>query len=620
MKKIILGVCLSIPTFFFAQEVDKNESSIANGLIWGTESHVIPCSNFTITPPLRDLMQKEIEEDKEGNVTYEHEDKRDMPVQTFKYNVEDDGPAYGNEPSIIQSEFGEKNVGDKVILQNWIGQSASGFRPFDPTGAPGPNHYLQAINGDKYRIWSKTGQLLGAGTISSLFPSGNGDGDPIVLYDKDADRWFMSQFAGGGGGNGIYIAISQTADPLGPWYSYEFNSPDFPDYLKFSAWQDGYYMTANFSQKVFAFNRAKMLAGDASAEAVYQSFNPASGGGFFVPMPADASDGTMPGDGTPCPIFTYTDNGWGGGNIDAVKIYNASVTWNGASSNLQVALAETLPTDAFNASYDPWWNDIPQKGTSQKLDGIGGIIWFRAQWKSFSGYNAAVLNWGVRISATQRGIFWCELRQDQGTGAWSIYQQGIYAPGTDSYWLSGIAMNDFGDIALAYAKSGTNTYMSLGYTGRHATDPLGTMPLGEGIAFHGSGSQTGFNRVGDYAQLCIDPNGHNFWYTGEYMGSNGNARTRVYSFNLLGPLGVQEQNALEDVSLFPSPNNGMFEVDGLDEGSVYNVVDVNGRLIYSDVVNGSSIKVALSNVKPGVYFFRATKNSKEGRIKFVVTK
>ena len=616
MKKTVLGIILSFPALLFAQETKEVKSQ---EIVWGTESHVIQCSKFTITPPLRDLMEKEESGiQKDGHATQEHEDKRDMPVQTFVYTAEENGAAYGNDPSKIQNEYGAKSGANKVIIENWEGQTSSNFRPLDPTGAVSQNHFMQAINGDRYRIWNKTGQFLGSGNISSLFPSGNGDGDPIILYDKAADRWFMSQFSGGSS-NTIFIAISQTSDPLGSWYSYEFSSPDFPDYLKFSAWQDGYYMTANFSQKIFAFNRTKMLAGDNTAEAVYQSFSPPIGGGyFFVPMPADASDGVMPGSGTPCPIFSYTDNGWGGSNIDAVKIYNASVNW-GGTPNLNVASAITLPTNAFDASYSSSWNDIPQKGTSNKLDGIGGIIQFRAQWKSFTGYNAVVLNWGVRINSSQRGIYWIELRQDQSTNTWTVYQEGIYAPGADSYWLGGIVMNDFGDIALAYAKSGTNTYMSLGYTGRHASDPLGTMPLGEGIAIHGSGSQGGGNRVGDYAQLTLDPDGKSFWYTGEYLATGGSPRTRIYSFNLDGPLGVDEES-LEAIDLYPSPNNGNFIVEGLDLGSVYIIYDETGRVIQSDVVNNVKVNVSLQDVKAGVYFLESSKNGHLSKIKFIVSK
>lgn len=526
MKKILLGIFIGVPALFFAQKSNNNAVSNMQNLEWGTESHVIPCKTFSISEPLRDLMQ-DASEVKSHKIRKEYPDKRDMPVQTFKFNPEEDGKLYGNDKSIIQSEFGTNQASqNKALEQNWAGQSPSvGFRPFDPSAAAGPNHIIQAINGDTYRIWNKTGTVMASGNISALFPSGNGDGDPIVLYDKAADRWFMSQFAGSSG-NGIYIAISATADPLGAWYTYEFSSPDFPDYLKFSAWQDGYYMTANYAQKIFAFNRDKMLAGDGTAEAVFQTFNPPQSG-FWVPLPADASDGVMPGAGKPCPIFAYQDNAWGGVTNDAVNIWNATVDWTG-TPNLTVTAAATLNTALFDASYDGGWNDITQPGTTTKLDGIGGCLMFRAQWKTWGGYNTVVLNWAVQVSASQRGIFWCELRQNQTTDAWSIYQQGIYAPGTDNYWMGSIAMNNSGDIGLSYAKAGASTFMSLGYTGRLASDPLNTMPISETIAVAGTSAQTGINRVGDYAQTTLDPDGETFWYTGEYLA--GGAKTRVYSY------------------------------------------------------------------------------------------
>ncbi len=533
MKKTILGIFFSIPSFIFAQEAQSVKTpSNMQSIEWGTESHVIPCSNFSISRPAREIVLDNPVVVKEKKMS----DKRDMPVQTFVYNAKDHGEAYGTDRSAVQSEPGNINAQpkNKALQQNWAGQAPTvGFRPYDPSGAAGPNHYVQAINGDTYRVWTKTGTLIGTYNISALFSPAAGDGDPIVLYDKAADRWFISQFAGGGGGNGIYIAISQTPDPTGAYYTYSFTSPDFPDYLKFSAWQDGYYMTANFAQKIFAFNRTKMLAGDPTAEAVYQTFSPPQSG-FFVPLPADASDGTMPGAGTPCPVFSYSDNGWGGGNIDAVNIYNASVNWSGTPI-LTVTSAGTLPTVPFDASYNASWNDIPQPGTTQRLDGIGGAMMFRAQWKPWAGYNTVVLNWAVQVSASQRGIFWCELRQDQSTNAWSIYQQGIYAPGTDYYWMGSIAMNDAGDIGLSYAKASSSTYMSLGYAGRHASDPLGTLPIAEVIAIAGTGSQTGVNRVGDYAQTTLDPDGQTFWHTGEYIGAGGSPKTRVYSYTFASP-------------------------------------------------------------------------------------
>lgn len=342
----------------------KDGKSTLSNLKWGTESHVIMCSEFHITKPLRELAA---EHPVVENKTYpfkEWPDKKDMPVQTFEKNHK------GNELSIIQTKHGK--APGKNPIQNWDGQNSAAFRPHDPTGAAGPNHYLQAINGDTYKIWDKTGAVLLTGTISSLWSPAGGDGDPIVLYDKDADRFFMTQFAGGAG-NDIFIGVSASSDPTGSWYTYKWTSPDFPDYLKFAAWHDGYYMTANYAQKIFAFNRSKILAGDPTAEAVYQTFSPPQSG-FFVPAAADASDGTMPSSG-PCPIFCYQDDGWSGVSTDAINIYDASVDW--GTLTMTVNLNVSINTAAFDGSYDSNWDDVEQPGTTQKLDGIGGAMMFR---------------------------------------------------------------------------------------------------------------------------------------------------------------------------------------------------------------------------------------------------
>ena len=146
-------------------------------------------------------------------------------------------------------------------------------------------------------------------------PATANNGDPIVMYDKAADRWFLAQF-GSSSDKKIYIAISTTSDPLGTYYTYTYTSPLFPDYLKFSVWSDGYYMTSNQStQKVFAFDRNAILAGTAGAKSIYTNFSPPNGGGFFCPLPGDAADGYLPAYGTPCPIFSYSDNGWGSGSL-----------------------------------------------------------------------------------------------------------------------------------------------------------------------------------------------------------------------------------------------------------------------------------------------------------------
>jgi len=100
--------------------------------------------------------------------------------------------------------------------------------------------------------------------------------------------------------------------------------------------------------------------------------------------------------------------------------------------------------------------------------------------------------------------------------------------------MSSIAMDNNGSIGMAYLKSNSSTiYPSLCYTGRRTCDALGTLPVTEVVAKAGTGSQTGTNRDGDYAQTVLDPvDGITFWHTGEYMGSGGNAGTQIFSFQI----------------------------------------------------------------------------------------
>lgn len=191
-----------------------------------------------------------------------------------------------------------------------------GFRvlPPDTNGDVGPNHYVQAVN-VLFRVFDKTGTPSTAPLrISDLFVGFGGpcessdDGDPIVLYDHLADRWLISQFALVGLPFHQCIAISQTGDPTGAYFLYDFVMPNnkLNDYPKFGVWPGAYYMTDNqFNAAgtvfqgagVFAFDRAKMLAGDPNASSIYfdlHGVDPAISG----MLPADL-DGSAPPPGTP---------------------------------------------------------------------------------------------------------------------------------------------------------------------------------------------------------------------------------------------------------------------------------------------------------------------------------
>jgi hypothetical protein len=100
--------------------------------------------------------------------------------------------------------------------------------------------------------------------------------------------------------------------------------------------------------------------------------------------------------------------------------------------------------------------------------------------------------------------------------------------------MGSIAMDHNGNMALGYsASNGTSTYPSSWYTGRLATDALGTMPQGEESIIDGTGSQTGSQRWGDYTAMTVDPvDDCTFWYVNEYLPTTSSTgwRLRIGSF------------------------------------------------------------------------------------------
>src|SRR5262245_37770640 len=130
--------------------------------------------------------------------------------------------------------------------------NVNGVLPPDTNGAVGPNHYVQWVN-LSFAIYSKSGALLyGPASGNTLWLGFGGpceshnDGDPIALYDRQADRWFMSQFALPPSGPFYQcIAVSKTGDPTGAYYRYAFKISDtkLNDYPKFGVWPDAYYMS-----------------------------------------------------------------------------------------------------------------------------------------------------------------------------------------------------------------------------------------------------------------------------------------------------------------------------------------------------------------------------------------
>jgi len=439
--------------------------------------------------------------------------------------------------------------------------------PPDTNGDIGPDHYVQYIN-LIWAVWNINRDTNGVPTSATLaagFPKAgnsfwagftgspaadacrnNNNGDPIVLYDHLAGRWFVSQFSINEGVQ--CVAISTTGDPTGSYQRWAFvvSPGENNDYPKFGLMPDAYYLSlrdfpsndGTFAGFV-AFDRVAMLAGSATPTFVK----------FSLPcLAADCPDGVQPPHlegpappaGTPGMFVKAWDDDFEGPLTggDGYRLW--SFVPNFATPGLS-----TFTELPFVPSGDGWDSTVcgffqrgcipqPRRGGGERLDPLDELQMYRVQYRHFTGHDSMVLNTTVDADGGDTaGIRWAELRSSGG--GWSVFQEGTFAPADgENRWMGSAAMNGSGDIALGYSLSSNGSFPSVRYTTRTASDPAGTLPGGEVELVAGTGSQTSSsNRWGDYSSMSVDPvDDCTFWYTQEYYENTGSFdfKTRIGAF------------------------------------------------------------------------------------------
>ena len=409
--------------------------------------------------------------------------------------------------------------------------------PPDTEGDVGPNHYVQYINSVAV-IYDKTGNIVLGPFAGNAFWAGLGgpceiqnDGDPLVRYDRQADRWVFSQFALPNYPSGPFyqcFAVSTTSDPTGDYYQYEFKTSDdfFSDYGKLGVWPDAYYMSFNmfgpdnaFRGGAYAFDRAAMLSG---APAGMIIFDTDQEGGV---LPSDLDGPTPPPSGAPNYFMTFET-----GPARLLQ-WQFHVDWTTPGNSTFTGPVEIPAAEFIYPVCDaPRGQCVPQLDSPDKLETLQERIMYRLAYRNFGDHESLLVNQTVGTELGSSAVRWYEVR-NPGPGA-VVYQQGTYAPDDSFRWMGSIAMDGNGNIALGYSKSSAAMHPAIAVTGRLAGDPLGMMGA-EDVFFAGAGSQTDASRWGDYSTMSIDPSDDcTFWYTQQYYAetSGFNFKTRIGAF------------------------------------------------------------------------------------------
>lgn len=449
-------------------------------------------------------------------------------------------PSLDQDDALWQKGFNLDSKSPPVVVEPKVNIQgiSNGSAPHDPSGDIGRDYYLEAINATTLAVYDKEGSLIQQFNANTIWNSigFSSAGDPIIMYDQEEDRWLITEFPFG---NQLLVAISDDSDPLGAWTAYNFATPGFPDYPKYGIWNNAYTVTTNEqgggTLPVYLIDRRAMLNGDDDVKIIRTTIaGIGSGPGFQLATPVDWSGLNQPKEEKPI-FLTLRDDAWSANAEDAVQIHEYTVDFDLEVASKTTTTVNPSPFDTNPCSvFTGGFSCMPQAGNGGGLDGIPEVIMHQAHYRNFGSHESMVFNFLVDVTAGQDlgGIRWIELRRI-GNGNWEIFQEGTFAPddGKDRF-MGAICMDGSGNIGLAYAIASPDTYISLGFTGRRASDPLGEMTVEEYVLVEGTNTINSGARFGDYFHMSIDPvDDRTFWFVGEYAGG-GNVRTRVAAFEL----------------------------------------------------------------------------------------
>jgi hypothetical protein len=412
----------------------------------------------------------------------------------------------------------------------------------DGNGSVGNNQFVEVVN-ERYQVWSLNRStqvatsILGPVSLGTLWAGFGGDceapdnhpySDPIVLYDKIANRWLIAEFKPPS--YGMCVALSTSPDATGTYARYAFASPNGPlDYPKFGVWTDAYYMWA-LEGTFAAMDRAKMLA--ANPAATWQVIVDESA---QISLPADLDGFALPPTKSVGIFVGFDQNSL---HIDRMKV---NFTTPSLTTKTSQAIVPVSPiTNACSLS--GLGACIPQPGTTNVLRSLSRYVMFRAAYRNYIDHESLVVTKTVdpAVSGVIAGVRWHDIRLSGQPDATCPtypcnYQEGTIADvanGRDRF-LPAIAMDSAENILVGYTTGGKIDGIdnhSSRYTGRAKSDPPGVMTASETTIVTGTANNTVNDFWGDYASMSVDPaDDCTFWYVSPYFTTTNSWSTRIAS-------------------------------------------------------------------------------------------
>ena len=433
------------------------------------------------------------------------------------------GPPVSNldTPRAVQQPFSNPIKKPSTAGQNILRRSLEGIDfigsncgclPPDTNAAVGNNFVVETVN-FQIRIWNKTmGNILLDEQLAQIFGAPTG-GDPYVVYDDIADRWYITAFDSND--RGLFLAVSRDGNPLHGFLSFHLINPPFPaglpDYAKPGFNKDAIFISFNnfgpgggAAATIVAIDKLAAFGGTLRFFVSVPQFQ------FRAMPPAQLHDDATGG----VEWFVSTDGTDAGGNtIRVTEMTNyLSNTPNFTYTHLPVTQYQNAPrADQPGGSI----TTFPNTTTTQVQFHQGHLVTTMASGTPADGFTyPKALIFDVDVTSGTP-VLSGEFVVDPGTGV------AAQMPSVD--------MDQSGGLGVTWMKSSRNEFLSM-WVG---TLDQNTGKLVSTVAAGGVGFFSVNFRIGDYSTTVLDPNGKTFWSANEYIGNSPNTdiwRTNITSF------------------------------------------------------------------------------------------
>ncbi|HET6966346.1 MAG TPA: hypothetical protein VFH58_16355 [Acidimicrobiales bacterium] len=479
------------------------------------------------------------------------------------------------------------------------------------------SQYLVEMVNDMGTIWTRQGSLVPNQQfdLGAFFQVAGGlsASDPQVLYDQASGRWFASMMGfsvdqqNNPTGGQVYLAVSQTSDPTGSWYTYQAttNTPyasneifDQPflgvnDDKVVLSWNDFYNdPSIPVNEETWVFQKSDLVGGTMTAGA--ELFQNDVDRYRMVPVRSLSSTATE------YVLYNNSDCANLGCNskVPHPSVGVIAVTGTPAAGTVTSTEADpsVAPTSLPPNGAQPGCKNATTCGIVTDDDRLlpsyyeNGSIWTSANDAcTVSNVVRSCLRViGLDVTGTPR-VSW---NGDVGASGWDLYYPAVVP-------------DSAGDIAVSFSQSSSSVYPQSAYTvlgGNVGTPQIATLVPGRAPYNDQFPQGAGPFVWGDYSSAVPDP-GHDgtWWLAGEHADVS-------CSMNLSGQVtpcanwstGVGQVVAERSLSLTTSPAQLPSTMTaGTPFGATVQVLDPWGQQVTSD--NTTVVTLALAGGAPGAF-------------------